>query len=317
MTFRYRALGLDILAPFACSGFWPVERATTGREIVLELGSAPLALEAPICVRPLTMIDAQGTALHRVPGVARYLISERRRIVIDLAPGGPLTRAIDYLRGTPLAILCLQHGLTPLAAASVRVGDKALLLGGAVNAGRSTMALALTQQGHRLMADDICALDVSNREAGPRIWPSFPEARIWPETLAALNLPASAAPPTLGGRLIVAAEPWFEPEPWPVDRLVILLEAKSRDGCRIERPRGAMKFESAMNLQFIQNIAKTIVGVPTAMAQVAPLASLLEIREFQSPFDLQRIGESARRALGAFGLDGEKGPHPHRNRLGR
>jgi hypothetical protein len=299
LNYHYRALGLDIVSPFPCPGFWAVEAATTGREITLELGEVPKNLARPICSRPLVQIDDGGTALFRVPGVARYLISGKSRITIDVAPAAVLGRALDYLAGTPLAILCLQHGLTPLAATALAKGDHAVLLGGQPSSGRSTMALTLAQEGFRLMADEFCVLDL-DAAAGPMIWPSFPRVRIWPDTRAALNI----EPPTSGGRLTLAVEGWFEPRPLPAIALAVMRVARGGAREQIIRRRGAARFESAMSLRHLTEIGKVLLGEPAQMSVMVRLANRLETFEFWAARDLARAGEQTRRFLAALPFPG-------------
>ncbi len=298
-SYHYRALGLDIASSFPLPGFCPAQGSATGRNVTMQLGAAPQELDDPVCVRPLVQIDRAGTALFHVPGVARYLISDRSRIVIDVADGAPMGRATDFLIGAPLAILCLQNGLIPLASACVAIEGRAVLLGGPVGGCKSVMALALARKGHKFMADSLCALDISNPATGPLVWPELPQARIWPEALAALELPEPAAPPTPGGRRIVATDPWFEPNPLPAASLAILKAPKEGLAEPVVYRRGAAKFEAVMNLCFNAEIAKALPGVAAPMAAMALLANRLAVFDFRPELGLSRLAEEADRLLQA------------------
>jgi hypothetical protein len=287
LTFRYRALGLDIVAGFALPGFWPVDRATTGREIEIDLGPVPSRLDAPVCDRPLLQIDATGAALFRVPGVARYFLNDLRRVTMELAPGANLERALDFFKGTPLALLCHQWGLTPLNGVCLACDDGALLVAGGPGCGKSTLALALAARGFRLMSDGLCAPE-GERNSPPAIWPAFPEVKAWPDSLQALNLPRDGEP-NAGGRHTISAAAWFEPAPRPVMAIVKLQPARGGIAERVTRRRGAAAFEIAMNLQSLSAEARVALPGVKPMQAIGRLAARAAVYEAWYPAGLDRL----------------------------
>ncbi len=288
MRFRYCALGLDIVAPFACPGFWPVADATTGRAITLELGTVPQRLADPVRDRPLLQIDATGTALHRVPGVARYLVVKRAHVTIALEPGATLDRALDFLKGTPLALLCHQWGLVPLEAACVAFAGRALVLGGPAGCGKTTLAMALAGRGFKLMGDQLCALE-ARAGAAPVIWPAFPEVRAWRDSLDALDHPPPPGDPGPGGRHRLPAETWFEPAALPAMAIVALWPARGGVAERIARRRGARAFETVMNLRALADAMRGLPDEAATMGTIARLASLAPVHEAWYPSGFDRL----------------------------
>ena len=289
MNFRYRALGLDIVAPFALPGFWRSDRATTGREIEIELGPVPPRLEEPVCDRPLLQIDATGAVLFRVPGVARYLLSERRRVTLELAPGAALDRALDFLKGAPLALLCHQWGLVPLEAAGLASNEGALLLGAGPGCGKSTLTLALAARGFRLMSDGLCALEAKG-DCEPVIWPGFAQVKLWPDSLEALNI-ARPGEPNPGGRYMLSAESWFEPEARPVAAIVSLRFARGGVAERVTRRRGGGAFETLMNLQSLSDAGRGLSPGANPMQAIGRLAARAAVHEAWYPRGLEHLAD--------------------------
>jgi hypothetical protein len=287
LSFRYRAMGLDIVAPFACPGFWPVAGATSGRAVTLELGPVPTSLEDLVRDRPLLQIAADGTALHHVPGVARYLVQRRARVTIALEPGAPLDRALDFLGGTAMALLCQQWGLAPLDAACVARDGRALLLGAGAGCGKSTLTLALAGHGFTLMSDGLCALETKSG-AAPVIWPAFPRVKAWRDSLEALRRPLPGEPGP-GGRYTLAAGTWFEPEPRPVMAVVAFHQAKGGTTERVARRRGAAAFEVVMNMRSLADAMRGLARESDPVHAIACLASLAPVHEAWVPHGLDRL----------------------------
>ncbi len=299
MSFRYRALGLDLTADFPCPGLWPAETATTGRAVRLALGAVPEALADPLCDRPLLQVGRDGRALHHVPGVARYLIDDRHAVTIDLAPDATPERALDFLRGTPLALLCHRWGLVPFEAVAVAIDGRAVLLGGGPGCGKSTLALALRRHGGRLLADGLCALDARD-PAAPVIWPAFPQMRLWPDSLAALDVPEPQGPRTPGGRANLACEDWFDPEPRPVGALALLQTTRGGLATEATRRRGLGAFTAVMNLRALADVARQVFDDQARLDLMARLASRLAVIEFWTPPEVSQAAEAPPRLLEAL-----------------
>ena len=298
MSFRYRALGLDITSSFPCSGFRPSQTATTGRDITVELGAVPESLDDLIYDRPLTQIRRDGVCLHRVPGIARYLIRERGMVMIEILPGATLERAITFLRGTPMALLCHQWGLVPLKAATVSIDGRAVLLSGSAACGKSTLALALALRGHDMLSDDICAFDATD-PARPVVWPSFPEVRLWPDSLEALAPTLPASPPGPGGCQTVNANGWFQSLPVAPGAILVLDSTRGGLAPQCRRLSGLKAFQATMNAVLIPDIVRLSFHDQIRMAPAARLASLSAVLIFRHPAGLEHVASQADRVLEA------------------
>ena len=92
-----------------------------------------------------------------------------------------------FLLGAVFGALCHQRGITPLHASAIDFADGCVAFVGASGAGTSTLAAALAQRGHEIIADDECFLQLGTRgevQAGPGI----SRVRLWEDTRAALGL---------------------------------------------------------------------------------------------------------------------------------
>ncbi len=155
-------------------------------DVEVSLGSAPGLGAGATAFGPAFQIAGDRVRLS-VPGVATYLVEGGGRVVVDpqVDPGAPDIRV--FLLGSVLSVLCYKRGLLPLHASAVEVGGRALLLAGESGLGKSTLAAALVARGHRLLSDDVCALDPA-APGGPLLWPSFPRLKLWEDAARQLSV---------------------------------------------------------------------------------------------------------------------------------
>jgi hypothetical protein len=97
-----------------------------------------------------------------------------------------------YLVGPILGLVLRLHGVFPLHASAVAIGDQAIALMGPAGAGKSTTAGAFARCGYRVISDDVAAL----KQEGSRfvIPPGYPRVNVWADSVQTLfganaNLP--------------------------------------------------------------------------------------------------------------------------------
>ncbi len=100
--------------------------------------------------------------------------------VAHLAPGAleDEARLIHHVLEAHALQLVTQIGRTPLHAAAVSDGRRAMLLAGPGGAGKSTLCYALVRAGWRLIADDVSFLESA---AAPRVWGNAIRIRLLPD----------------------------------------------------------------------------------------------------------------------------------------
>jgi hypothetical protein len=79
--------------------------------------------------------------------------------------------------------LLLQRNILPLHGSAVAINGKAYAFVGNSGAGKSTLASALLNKGCNLLSDDVIAVSLSKREKKPFVNPSYPQQKLWQESL--------------------------------------------------------------------------------------------------------------------------------------
>lgn len=152
-------------------------------DVEISLGHIVEPVDAPVFVRPHSRLWGNGVYFFSVDGVGRFLMEGGRRVVIEPAAGAAESDLRLFLLGTILGVLCHQRGLLPIHASAVNIDGRAVVFAGDSGAGKSTIAAALGQRGHPLVADDIVAI---NRQS--MALPAFPQRKLAIDVLEVLAL---------------------------------------------------------------------------------------------------------------------------------
>ena len=172
----YAVFGLRIRSELALPELF--EPAGPGEpDVQIRLGEMPGGRELP---PGLHIID--GTAMLFIEGVARFRISGGSEIVVDPEPTVPAANVRLFLLGSALGALLHQRGLLPLHANAVEIGGDAVAFMGGSGSGKSTLAAWFHDQGHRILADDVCVVGFG--PAGrPQALPGLPRFRLWRDAI--------------------------------------------------------------------------------------------------------------------------------------
>ena len=231
----------------------------------IQVESAPVSL-APdgVTARGVLWQAAPGRLWLDVPEVARYVVEDGKRIVVDPAPQSTEANVMRFLRTTPLAALLYQRGSLAFHASAIVNSDGAVLLAGDSGAGKSTLLAALLQRGWMMLADDLSPVNLD--DCGRLVvWPTFADIRLWPDANQHLNL---TGPQDLSGLLAPVAQPL---------RAIYWLAVHNRDDIEVSELSGAERFRALGTLLYNSHIADALLDrvayfrLATAIAQSVPV----------------------------------------------
>ena len=183
---EYRAYGLrvrsDIPLPFDLLPE-PPEPALSEPDVTVRCGTVSATLPAgPGHVTSAHIWQARpGAFLLHIEGVARYLVTDGRDVLIEPL-GGDADDVAAFFVDTPLTVLLQQRGVVTLHAAAIATEAGAVLLLGRSGIGKSALAAALVERGSALLADDVTGI-VPDAGGHPLALPAFPRQRLWAHTL--------------------------------------------------------------------------------------------------------------------------------------
>lgn len=154
--------------------------------------------------------------------VGVFLISDGNRIKIIPAPSCSEQTIRLYLLGTVMSILLYQRGLLVLHGSVVEIGQRAAIFLGASGAGKSTTTAALQANGHRILADDIAAIDPSHSPV--MVAAGSPQIKLGTEVIETLGYESKTLHPlhSLKGKKGYRFHNDFSLKALPVHRIYVL-----------------------------------------------------------------------------------------------
>lgn len=176
------ALPLPALPP------WPDPAGAP--DILLRLGPVP-PLTDPVYRTPFLSIDSAGRCRIEVAAIGALRVEEGRVLTLQPAEPADVGGMQHLLLKNGLSLLAHQRGLMPMAMSCAVIRGRVIAIAGSPASGKSTLAAALLQAGHRLLADGVTVLDWQQGRVMAR--PGAPGLTLWSDSLTALGL--SAGPP--------------------------------------------------------------------------------------------------------------------------
>ena len=276
----YAAYGLHVRSAVVIPFARPWDAPADDPDVVVRLGRTPAALPGAIGRKPGLWENAAGVFLQRIDGVARYLVTNGRDVLVE-PRGGDESAIGAFLSTSIFGAVLQQRGVMAFHAGSVVADGGAVLLLGCSGIGKSSLAAALHNRGCDLLADDVTGV-VLDRGAPPRrrrgllALPSLPCFRLRPDMLDATCRVGARDHVRPGIDKYVAPATRFHAAPAPV-RAACVLTIHNRPDVRIEPapPAGAFKWLSRYTYRKLllhgHGQQMTHFRVLTAMARSVPL----------------------------------------------
>ncbi|CAI6036474.1 aldolase [Cohnella sp. JJ-181] len=124
-----------------------------------------------------------GRVMFRVPGAAIYDIRGGNRIKVCPDEDADPDELRLFILGSCMGAALMQRGILPLHGSAVAIDGQAYGIVGDSGAGKSTLAAAFLQAGFPLVSDDVIALDFSGGHRRPLVIPSYPQQKLWQQSL--------------------------------------------------------------------------------------------------------------------------------------
>jgi hypothetical protein len=229
----YRICDLEVSSEFELPGANPSAGAGPA-EVVIRRGAVPRSLPSWTLSGPNWEVAGRRLRLD-VPGIAQFLLTEGREIVVEPESEARLPDIPIFILCTAFGILLHQREEVVLQASAVSVHGKAVLFCGPSGAGKSTLAAALAERGHAMISDDLCALDLAG--STPLVRSDGTQLRLWAQAINQLRLGDRR-----GGRVRPSLEkydvspPARTPAPTPLGAVYVLRETRPPYASGIERP---------------------------------------------------------------------------------
>jgi hypothetical protein len=215
----YRVFGLTIGSSMEIPELLPAEGEP---DVLIREGSVPEALENPKTVGVRFQVKP-GHFLLKVDNIAKYLVSEGRRITIETFPGVEEEDIRLFLLGSAFGALIHQQGLLPLHASAIEVQGRCVVFCGVSGSGKSTLAKTFFSRGYHLHTDDVCVVSTGENET-PMAYPGYPQLKLWEDALEKIGVDAASYTRVrqVVDKFAIPVTERFNHKPLPIKRIYIL-----------------------------------------------------------------------------------------------
>ena len=279
--FTYEAFGLNISSCLPLRGLRPGEGEP---DVQVRWGTVPDALE-DAQGRGACYQAAPGKFLLSLHGVARYLASDGSQVVIDRAPQATDDDVSAFLLSSVMGAVLHQRGVLALHASAVERDGRATLLLGHSCSGKSTLAAAMLRRGHRLLADDLCAVAVT-ADGPAQVLPEQTHLELWQRTIEKLGETHAGlrrVRPALEKFLFPAGQAVCD-EPAAVGRAYVLGFSNAAE-TELEPLKGMARVNAAMANTYHPRFVEGLGGKGPHFQQCAAVASQVPVTRLTQPND--------------------------------
>ena len=168
--------------------FLPLPELSPGREtaeVIIRRGSLkrPTSLSS---TKSDCILTENGNFYFFYKAGVLFCVRNGNEIIVDASKGTNEELLRAALTGPCLAFLLYQRGYFVLHGSAVEINGKAIAFAGAKGWGKSTLASSFYARGHKLIADDVTAITFDEKNK-PKVWPGFPQIKLWPSSARALG----------------------------------------------------------------------------------------------------------------------------------
>ncbi|RWH72094.1 MAG: serine kinase [Mesorhizobium sp.] len=226
--------------------------------------------------------------------VGTFMISSANRIDVDPAPGIEDPLLAFPLLGPVMALALHQRGLLVLHASAIAVDGKSVIFMGDKGAGKSTTAGAMIGAGHRLLTDDVVALDLSDPDR-PMILPGFPQLKLAADAASVIRLEQADVRPQVHPQIDKAQHrlrDGFAAEALPVSRIYVLGRGVR---AAIFPLTGAAALPAIIKFSYVTRFGRQALPGGFAalhLRQCAQIAGRIGVSRLEVPAGLARIDEA-------------------------
>ena len=130
----------------------------------------------------------EGQVQFHIPEVASFTVEAGKQITVSPINGADEGLLRLYILGTCMGVILMQRRVIPLHGSAIEINGKAYAFVAESGVGKSTLAAAFINCGYKLVSDDVIAVSYSDVNLPPLVTPSYPQQKLWQESLAEFGM---------------------------------------------------------------------------------------------------------------------------------
>jgi hypothetical protein len=198
-TCRYKAYGLHVASDLLIPELVPDEDSSATPEVSIVLGKVPGALYGAVEKNDIYQVT-RNEYLLRIPKVAGYYVTNGDRIIVEIHEQSESRDARQFLLSTAFVALLLQRQIMVMHASAVVMDGRCVLFTGEPGVGKSTLAVALREQGYSILADDVASMAVGSN-GDIMVQPGYPQQKLSRSSADAVGVDISCGVSVVSGSI--------------------------------------------------------------------------------------------------------------------
>ncbi len=235
---------------------------------------------------PYDFIAEANMVSFLIPDVGVFRIIDGKEILVSPFENANEDIVRLYLLGSCFGTLLLQRGTYILHGSAVVIDNKAYAIVGDSGAGKSTLASAFMERGYSLLSDDVIALSFKKNEQNPQVIPSYPQQKLWQQSLDKFGLNNTTFRPIYGreDKFCIPVMDQYCSEPMPLDGIFELVKMSS--GPVTFRPlQGLEQLQKLFQHTYRQFLIPKLKLTEWHFRKSASLASNLPLYQISRPIE--------------------------------
>lgn len=168
--------------------------------------------------------------MFQIPEIATFVIQDGRMITVSPMKEADEDEIRLLILGTCMGSILMQRNIYPLHGSAVAIHGKAYAIIGESGAGKSTLASAFLNRGYQLLSDDVIAVTFSQDTKIPIVTPSYPQQKLWQDSLESFGMESSHYRSIYGRRdkYCVPVSANYVTDPLPLAGVFELIKAENQ-----------------------------------------------------------------------------------------
>jgi hypothetical protein len=213
----YKAFGLGISSEIPLPELTPASQSACEVDVEIRIDDRA-EFKHELDNHPYDHIVKDRAVLFYIPDHAYFYIQDGQRITVTPIQGADESLIRLYILGSCMGALLMQRNIYPLHGSAVEIEGKAYAFIGESGAGKSTLASCFLSQGYRLVSDDVIAVSLSSHDHSPKVTPSYPQQKLWKESLDRFGMDEHQYQPIFGreNKFSIPVTSGYYSEPLPL-----------------------------------------------------------------------------------------------------
>lgn len=228
------------------------------------------------------LVDDQ-MVMFQIPETATFLIEAGKKIIVSPMKDADHNKIRLYILGTCMGALLMQRKVLALHGSAIAIDGKAYAFIGHSGAGKSTLASTFINQGYPLLSDDIIPV-LMDEEGCPYVIPTYPQQKLWQESLQKFGLDSSAFSPLFERetKFAIPVHSNYCKDPLPLGGVFEITKTEE-DHAKIKPIQNLERFHTLYNHTFRQSLIPRLGLMEWHFKESAGIIKKIKMYQVQRP----------------------------------